>query len=281
MSVFRMIAMAALLCIVFSTPVLSQQSTSATVQQLDQQQELILLRLERRISDQLAAHRTDINSKMASELEAHRKYLQELDDKFYERARFWFPVFSALVTIIVAAFLWYVGKTQKEAFETAQLMAVSKATELAQKKVDSIVLPEAIINQIRQLSDNVEQQANNAVQQAKVLREALVKNIETELMRARDEIVSNKQEIIESTLDEAIRTKFSAQFDVMSRLTTLESNVSAIAERTETIEELIRVEAVRAAVVRAGGLELRVDLPASVKAIAKAAEVLTKLVLRV
>jgi hypothetical protein len=54
----------------------------------------------------------------------------------------------------VAAFLWYVGKTQKEAFETAQLMAVSKATELAQKKVDSIVLPEAVINQIRQLSDN-------------------------------------------------------------------------------------------------------------------------------
>src|SRR5215470_12271778 len=147
MHIFRIITMVALLCIVSSAPVLAQQSTPAAVQQLDQQQEFILLRLERRISDQLAAHRTDLNTKMASELEAHRKYLQELDDKFYERARFWFPVFSALVTIIIAAFLWYVGKTQKEAFETAQLIAVSKATELAQQKVDTIVLPDAIITQ--------------------------------------------------------------------------------------------------------------------------------------
>jgi hypothetical protein len=264
-----------LLCVVWSAPaVCQQQASQSVVQQNEPQQELVRLRLERQLMDQLAAYRTEIDGKIASELEGHRKYLQELDDKLYERARFWIPIFSAVVTVLVAAFLWYVGRTQKEAFETAQLIAVSKATELAQQKVDQIVIPDAILTQIRELS-------NDAIQQAKILRDALVDDVQGELTQARDEIVSNKHAIIESTLNEAIKTKFSSEFNVMERLTKLETTINDIVKRTETVEQLFKVEAVRAAVVRAGGFELSIDLPGSVRAISKIAQMLTKVVLQI
>ena len=234
--------------------------------------EVMRLRLEQRLLQELNNQEDALEARISSELAGHREYLQQLDDKFYERAKFWVPVASGAIVALLALFLWQVGKTQKEAFETAQLTAVSKATELAQAKVNEIIVPERIVRAVEELSEST-------IAQIGALKENLISEVERELKSARNEVLENKHEAIEKALDEAIKTKFAKELDVLKRLAHLEKELSSLSQRFERVEDLVKVESIKQSLTKTvGGV---MELPSTLKLIRWMAENSAKLILRI
>lgn len=193
------------------------------------------LRIENTLRNDFDSYRREIDAKMATEVAAHRQYLEGLDQRLYERLQVLLPTFSIVVALMVAVFLWQVGKTQKEAFESAQAIASAKATELAQKKVLEILLPEKIISEVQKISVDT-------VTQIQLLRSTLISSVTEELEKTRSEVLRNKETIIEETLTEAIKTQFKEPLDVLARLKGIEERVTSLSNRIAKLETLSGVE---------------------------------------
>lgn len=207
-----------LLYTAISSPALPQsdpQTVVATTQRM--------LELERLVLDETAKSREDLRSEIATELSGHRDYLQQLNDRFYDRFSFWLPIASGALAVLFATFLWQVGKTQKDAYEAAQLVAVSKATELAARKVNEIVIPARVITEAEKLS-------NQAIEEITRIKTEMVKELREELTAARDQVVQDKHELIMDTLEEAIGQRFSDEVDILSR-------VRRVEKATETLKQ--------------------------------------------
>lgn len=196
------------------------------------QQKLLRLEIEKELRDDLEQSEAALEAKIAAELKQHREYLQSLDEKFYERIQIWVPIVSAVFAAIVAFFYWQVGKTRKEAFEATQATAVAKATELAERRVEDVITRERIVETATDITETT-------IEQIKGLKEELTKEVERELKEARDEVVSNKHEIIAQTLDEAIKDKFADELDVISRLEELETRFRRLEQQSVEVIELL------------------------------------------
>ncbi len=174
------------------------------------------------IMEQSAATRDALDASLQAQLTKHRQYLQDLDDKFYERMRFWLPVASTAAALLLAIFLWQVGKTQKEAFETAQLLAVTKATELATQRVNEIVIPENVTREAQKRSAE-------ALKRVTEIRDTLINDLRDEFTTARDQVVADKHAVIMEALDEAMKERFSGELNVLGRVREIETAL----ERTQ------------------------------------------------
>ena len=196
---------------------------SQSDEQKTQSIEVIQLRLEKILAEQTQSTKREMEASILGVLKEHREYLQTLDDKFYERFSFWMPVFTTAIGVIMAGlFLWYFGKTRKEAFDSAKSEASTIATEIARRKVDEIVIPEDLKIQIQNATQTMKEKIATYTT-------SLREDAERQLREAKDQIVSDKFEVISKTLDQAVKEKFSKQLDILARVEQLENLVSKLA----------------------------------------------------
>lgn len=200
----------------------------------DNASELVELRLENKLREQLDETEAELSNKIATELAGHREYLQKLDDGFYSRIQFWLPILAGGVALFAGAFFWIVGKTQKDAFETAQTIAVSKATELAERRVSEVVIPENIVESAKKMNEET-------IAQITELKKQLTDEVTHELKVARDEVVQNKHEIIEQTLDAAIKERFKEELDVLGRIEKIEKRLDKLEDSNDELGKLIKL----------------------------------------
>ena len=230
--------------------------------------ELIQLRLEKALTEQLQRDQKELGSRLQGEIKDHRDYLQRLDDKFYERFTYWVPLFTAALIAVSSIFVWFFGKTRNEAIESAcketAVRATDQATELAQKKVDEIVNPSAMtakletamedaLDQIRRAADqsvaDAEREVKAVKDQIRRVADQSVADAEREVKAVKEKIVANSSEVIIQALDESIRDKFKKELDLLQRVEKLEDQVSSltsslenqVSNLTSSLEELRRL----------------------------------------
>lgn len=197
----------------------------------DEKTELFELRFEKKIQEEMEKSRSQINDRISSELGDHRKYLTDLNDRFYNHLQLWIPIFSGVIAILIAIFMWQFGKTRQEAFEAAQASALAKATELAQKKIEEIIIPDRIVSSVMTMTEET-------IKQIKVLKTELTQEVEDELKAARDDVVRNKHDVIVQALDETMKEKFSKELDVLTRIKVIEDQIQKISEKSQMFEKV-------------------------------------------
>ena len=209
--------------------------------------EMIGLRLEKSLFEQLRRNQSDIQTEVLGELKQHREYLQTLDDKFYQRIALWGPVLSAVVIGIGASFAWYFGKTRREAFESVRVEASLIATDIARKQVDQIVFPDSLVARVKEASEanvkRLESLSSELRERLESLSNELRERIELELTTERDKILNAKSKMITEVLDDALREKFSKELNLLERIEELEHKVTQL--RSELTRIVTSLDALR------------------------------------
>jgi hypothetical protein len=78
---------------------------------------LIKYEIEKSTQQKIDSISAKYQRELQTEIKEYRKYMAELDKRFYDRLTIIASILSGLLSIITFGFLWYYGQSRKEAYE--------------------------------------------------------------------------------------------------------------------------------------------------------------------
>lgn len=226
----------------------------------------LLDEFEQKLKKELEDYENKLELRYHRELNEHRMYLQTIDDRLYNRIMNIVPIITAILTISLGVLAWLVGKTKKEAYDYAKMRAdlqikkymapeniVKQVKEQAESTIQKIEeLSTEASEKVKELQNKIAREfadhSNKLQKSMNIVKTKLVKEITNDLESEKDNIIKDKKKMIQQSIDEAIKSNFNTEFNIMDRLEKLENEIQTFSKRFSSLEDDIREEAIKQAI---------------------------------